>query len=280
MGKRVLITGKDSYIGDMFCDYTTEYYDVVDIVDVRTDEWKNHDFSHYDVVIHVAAIVHKQDKTYTDEECYKVNTDLAFEVAQKAKRSGVKQFVFLSTMSVYGVINGVVNKDTEFNPFNIYGKSKLKAEQLINSLADDGFGVTILRPPMVYGKGCKGNYNELAGFARKMPFFPNYSSSRSMIYIDNLCEIIKKCIDENLFGAFCPQDECYVNTSDMVKLVSYYNGRKIRLTKVFNPFITLALKMKISIVQKVFGSLTYDVDLCPPYKKVDFETAIKKTEEK
>ena len=279
MRKRVLITGENSYIGDSFCKYTTEYFDT-DVIDVVDDKWKDADFSVYDAVVHVAAIVHKQEKNYTQHQYYKVNTDLAVEIADKAKNSGVGQFVFLSTMSVYGVVNGVVDKNTELKPFNSYGKSKLKAEKLLKALSDDRFVVTNVRPPIVYGKGCKGNYNDLASFARKMPFFPEYKSERSMIYIDNLCEFIKKCIDENLSGDFCPQDKSYVNTSHMVKLVADANGKKIRLTKVFNLFITLSLKMKITVVQKVFGSLTYDKDLCPDFDTVDFETAIKRTEQK
>lgn len=277
---RVLITGQDSYIGSMFCEYTTEYYDAVDTIDMRTDDWRNYDFSRYDAVVHVAALVHKQEKAYTKQQYFEVNTKLAYDVAKKAKRDGVSRFVFLSTMSVYGVVNGVITKDTKCDPFNDYGKSKLQAEIMLTDICDESFAVSILRPPIVYGKGCKGNYNELAHFAKKMPFFPNYKSQRSMIYIDNLCEIIRLCIDNKLSGVFCPQDSEYINTSHMVQLVAMANGRKIRLTKFFNPLITLALKMKISIVQKVFGSLVYDTDLCPKYEKVDFETAVYKTEEK
>lgn len=280
MKKRVLITGENSYIGSKFQEYTTKYYDAVDAIDMCTDDWKNFDFSAYDVVIHVAAIVHKQEKSYTQQQYYEVNTKLASDVAKKAKSEGVSQFVFLSTMSVYGVMNGVITKDTLCKPFNDYGKSKLQAEMLLNDMCDDSFVVSILRPPIVYGKGCKGNYNELSAFARKMPFFPNYKSQRSMIYIDNLCEIIKLCIDNKLSGVFCPQDSDYINTSHMVQLIAGANGRKIRLTKFFNPFITLALKMRIRVVQKVFGSLTYEKELCPQYTQVDLETAIRKTEEK
>lgn len=278
MSKQILITGRNSYIGSMFAEFTTEYGYVTDIVDMIGMEWKSCDFSIYDAVVHVAAIVHKQERKYSQEEYFKVNSELAFEVAQKAKNDGIKQFVFLSTMSVYGVRNGVVTKDTPCIPFNPYGESKLKAEQMIRELEDDSFTVTVLRPPIVYGKGCKGNYVELSKFAKKLPFFPDYKSQRSMIYIDNLSAFIKKAIDEKLSGVFCPQDDEYVCASDMVKKVAKANGKAIKLTKIFNPFIALALKLKINIVCKIFGSLTYEKDLCPEYSKVDFDTAIEKTE--
>ncbi len=279
MGKRILITGKNSYIGSKFCDFTTKYGNTVDTVDMIGDDWKNHDFSCYDAVVHVAAVVHKKENSVSKEEYFKVNTQLAVEVAKKAKDSGVSQLLFLSTMSVYGVLNGVISKDTELKPFNEYGKSKLAAEKEISAFEDDNFSVVIVRPPMVYGKGCKGNYMSLAKFAKKLPFFPLYKSQRSMIYIDNLCSFLHKAIDENLSGVFCPQDEEYVNTSLMVEEVARANGRNIKLTKIFNPFITLALKMKINIACKVFGSLIYEKDLCPEFEKVDFKTAIKHTEE-
>lgn len=279
MGERILITGKNSYIGEKFESFITEYGYSVDTVDMIGKGWENCDFSNYDTVVHVAAIVHKQEKEYSNDEYFKVNCELAVDVAKKAKSSGVSQFVFISTMSVYGVVNGVITKDTALNPFNNYGKSKLEAERRILELLDESFTVAVLRPPIVYGKGCKGNYVELSKFAKKLPFFPDYKSCRSMIYIDNLTRFIKKVIDEKLSGIFCPQDESYVNTSQMVKAVANANGKKIKLIKIFNPFITLALKMRINIVCKVFGSLIYEKDLCPEYEKVDFETAIKRTEE-
>ncbi|MBQ8859925.1 MAG: NAD-dependent epimerase/dehydratase family protein [Ruminococcus sp.] len=279
MRKRVLITGKNSYIGDCFSEFTTEYYDAVDTIDMIGDSWKTSDFSLYDAVVHVAALVHKLEKDYTKEEYFRVNCELAVQVAKKAKESGVSQFVFLSTMSVYGLRNGVITKDTKPSPFNNYGRSKLDAEKELQSLEDNNFTVTILRPPIVYGKGCKGNYVELSKFAKKMPFFPDYKSSRSMVYIENLCRFMKKSIDEKLGGVYCVQDKNYVNTSQMVKEIAKANGKNIVLTKIFNPFITLALKLKIRIVCKVFGSLTYEKDLCPDFEKVDFITAIKRTEE-
>lgn len=279
MGKRILITGKNSYIGSKFCDFTTKYGNTVDTVDMIGEEWRNHDFSSYDVVVHVAAVVHQKENSVSKDEYFKVNTQLAAAVAKRAKDSGVSQFVFLSTMSVYGVLNGVIGKDTALNPFNEYGKSKLAAEKEISALKDSNFSVVIVRPPMVYGKGCKGNYVSLSKFAKKLPFFPMYNSQRSMIYIDNLSSFLQKAIDENLSGVFCPQDEEYVNTSMMVKAVAEENGKNIKLTKCFNPFITLALKMKINIVCKVFGSLIYEKDLCPEFSRVDLKTAIKHTEE-
>src|SRR5690606_7124221 len=119
------------------------------------------------VVIHVAGIAHVKETKENADLYYKVNRDLAFEVAKKAKNEGVKQFIFLSSMSVYGIETGIIKINTPTNPKTNYGRSKLEAEELISSIESDSFKVAILRPPMIYGKGCKGNYIRLANLAIK-----------------------------------------------------------------------------------------------------------------
>lgn len=278
MSKKILITGEYSYIGESFCAYATSLLDEVDIVDVRTDEWRKHDFSSYDCVVHVAAIVHKPDKEYTEEEYYAVNTQLAYDVAEKAKNESVKQFVLFSSMSVYGVKRGIITKATELNPTNMYGKSKMLAEQKIEKLRDESFCVAVLRPPMIYGKKCKGNYVQLSRFGKKFSIFPDFDSHRSMLHIENLNRFLKKVIDEKLDGIFCPQDPEYICVTEMMKLIAQANSRKMKTTKLFNPFIRLAMKMKISVFCKVFGTLVYDKNLCPEFDRIDLKTAINLTE--
>lgn len=126
-----------------------------------------------------------------EELYYKVNRDLTIDVAKKAKREGVKQFIFMSSIIVYGDsshINKkrVINQNTIPIPSNFYGRSKLQAEQGITPLMDDKFKVVILRPPMIFGKGAKGNYPKLSKMACKLPLFPDVNNERSMLYIDNL----------------------------------------------------------------------------------------------
>lgn len=178
-------------------------------------------------------IVKKRDK----DLYFRVNRDLAYEVAKKAKKEGVSQFIFLSSMSVYGMETGVITRDTVPQPKSLYGKSKLEAEKLIEHLNDQTYKVAILRPPMVYGKGCKGNYPKLAKLAKITPLFPDIDNKRSMIYVDNLSKFLKVIIDDNQSGLFFPQNNEYVKTSELVKLIAKYNNKKIRLTKLFNPII-------------------------------------------
>src|SRR5699024_9295461 len=168
---------------------------------------------------------------------YRVNRDLTIELAEKAKKENVAQFIFLSSIIVYGENidnDGVINKDTIPKPSNFYGNSKLQAEEGITPLQDDTFNVAIIRPPMIYGKGSKGNYPKLAKLARISPIFPNIENKRSMLHIDNLSEFLKLMIDNEESGLFFPQNKEYVQTSHLVKTIAEVYGKKIWLVKLFN----------------------------------------------
>lgn len=275
--KKVLIIGENSYVGNSLIKWLNNFPNsyITSSISVRDNFWKEEDFSVFDVVVHVAGIAHIKETKENTSLYYKVNRDLAIEVAQKAKNEGVNQFIFLSTMSVYGKVTGVINKDTELKPNNNYGKSKLQAEKLISSLEEDLFKVAILRPPMIYGKGCKGNYTRLAKAALQTPLFPNIENKRSMIYIDNLSEFIRDLIDNSRNGLFFPQNNEYVNTSEMVRLIAEVHGKKIRMTNIFNPLIKL---LKINTINKLFGDLVYEKEITGYCEQISLEDSIKLTE--
>lgn len=278
--KKILITGKNSYVGTSMEKWLRNYPDEYSIysISLRDDSWKETDFSGYDVVLHVAGIAHTKETKENADLYYKVNRDLAFEVAQKAKVEGVKQLIFLSSMSVYGIESGGINKNTPAKPKSNYGKSKHQAEELISALEDDFFKVATLRPPMIYGKGCKGNYIRLANLAVKTPIFPDIGNKRSMIYTDNLCEFIRLLIDKCDSGLFFPQNKEYVCPSKMVKLVAEAHGKRVYLTRVFNPVLQ---KLKNNTLNKVFGDLIYDREMSEyqePYCLYDFRESVFKTE--
>lgn len=262
--KRILITGANSYIGTSFENYLKQWADKyhVDTVDMIGDDWRQKSFAGYDTVFHVAGIAHQKETRKNKELYYKVNRDLAIETAQKAKSDGVKQFIFLSSMSVYGLETGVITKDTVPKPKSHYGKSKLQAEEEISVLSEDKFIVATLRPPMVYGEGCKGNYQMLVKLALKLPIFPYVNNQRSMIHIDNLSEFVKSIIKKEQKGLYCPQDPKYVNTSELVRSIADEHGKKIRLIKGFSWAIWILTKVS-SKVSKAFGDLIYELLLNP-----------------
>lgn len=262
--KKILITGANSYIGTSLEKWLERYSDrySIDTLDMIGNSWKKKDFSKHDVVFHVAGIAHVSSDPKMEDLYYKVNRDLTIEIAKKAKIEGVKQFIFMSSIIVYGDSSNinrkkVIDKNTVPLPSNFYGNSKLQAEDGIRPLESDDFKVVILRPPMIYGKGSKGNYSKLAKMAQKIPVFPNIDNQRSMLYIDNLCEFIRLMIENKESGLFFPQNKEYVCTSEMVKMIVEAHGKKVRLTKVFNPVLKV-MGLKLGIINKAFGNLVYD----------------------
>jgi len=279
--KKILITGKTSYIGGMFTEWVEQWPEQyeIDAISVRGDDWKDVDFSPYDTVFHVAGIAHVSSDPELEEKYFKVNRDLTIEVARKAKADGVKQFIFMSSIIVYGTQNEFIDEHTKPNPDNFYGESKIQAEVGIRPLQDEGFNVAIIRPPMIYGKDSKGNYPLLSKLAQLTPIFPDYDNKRSMLHIDNLAEFIRLIIDNEDKGVFYPQNKEYVKTSDMVKMISKVHNKRLFQTKLFNPIIRPLTR--INLVNKVFGNLAYDMELSDyknNYRNRDFNETIEYTE--
>lgn len=293
--KKILITGANSYIGTAFEKYAYEHYSdklAVDTVDMIDGSWRKRDFSAYDVVFHVAGIAHADVGNVTDEikaKYYAINTDLAIETATKAKDDGVKQFVFMSSAIIYGDsapygTPKVITKDTEPSPANFYGDSKWQADKGVRTLSDDNFTVTVLRPPMIYGKGSKGNYPTLSKMARKLPVFPYINNERSMLYIENLCEFLCQVMIRSEGGIFYPQNSEYSRTSEIVRMIAETTNHRIFVSKIFNPAVKLALLIPgktRNLANKAFGNLTYDMSLSEydfDYRVADLKTSIERTE--
>lgn len=256
--KRILITGANSYIGTSFESYIKQWPEdyQVDTIDMIDGSWREKSFAGYDAVFHVAGIAHMKETRKNAPLYYSVNRDLAVETARKSKADGVKQFVFLSSMSVYGMETGVITKETQPAPKTHYGKSKLEAEKGMSALVDENYSVAILRPPMVYGKGCKGNFQLLLRIAEKAPIFPCYANQRSMIYIDNLSSFVKMTIDNVMSDMLYPQNREYVRTDYMLKLIAERMERNVSRSKLLTPAVAVAKKF-IAQPRKAFGSLIY-----------------------
>ena len=277
--KKILITGAGSYIGVSFENYLKQFDGYsVETVDMQSEDWENKSFSGFSAVFHVAGIAHIKETEQNRDLYYKVNRDLAVKTAQKAKAEGVEQFVFLSTMSVYGLNQGVITAETEKKPNNAYGISKLEAEEKIISLEDESFTVSVVRPPMVYGKGCKGNFNTVVKLACKSPVFPKLKNERSMIFIDNLCEFIRLIVDDKIGGVFCPQNREYVNTTDLARLIARNKGKKVWFSRVAG-LAVIMFRPFMGMLQKAFGTLIYkdSEQFDFKYCVTDFEDSVKKS---
>ena len=288
--KKILITGANSYIGMSFEKYMAQWPEKyqVDTVDMIDGTWRQKDFSGYDCVYHVAGIAHSDSGKISPERAklyYAVNTDLTVETAKKAKAEGVKQFIFMSSAIVYGESapigkSKVITRDTPVSPANSYGDSKVQAEKGILPLNDDSFKVVILRPPMIYGPGSKGNYPVLSKLAQKLPVFPKVDNQRSMLFIDNLMEFVRLMVENEEQGIFWPQNAEYSNTTELVQLIAKTHGKKI----VIIPGFTWALKLMsrcTGLVNKAFGSLVNEMSISEykeEYRKVDLRESIRRTE--
>lgn len=284
--KRILVTGKGSYIGSHFIEEMRKYpkeYEIDDL-DMVDGTWKEHDFGQYDVVYHVAGLAHSTPDESQRDLYYRVNTDLTYEVAKTAKEAGVKQFIFMSSIIVYGSgtigQDRLITKDTPLTPDNFYGDSKKQAELKIRPLEDDNFKIVIVRPPMIYGPKSKGNYPLLAKFAKKTPIFPTMKNQRSMLYLGNLIQFIKLMIDNEERGTYLPQNEEYVSSYELVKEIAGIHEHRIWFTGLLNPFLKLFNRQVY--VNKVFGNLTIEKELSKykePYCKYTLKESIKITEE-
>lgn len=293
--KRVLITGANSYIGVSFENYVKEHYGSalsIDTVDMIDGSWKEKDFSGYDIVFHVAGLAHADVGNVSDAvkaKYYAINTDLAIATARKAKGEGVKQFVFMSSAIVYGDSAPYgktkrITAATKPKPANFYGDSKWQADQGVRALADESFTVTVLRPPMIYGKGSKGNYPTLAKMAKKLPIFPDVQNERSMLYIENLCELLCQVMIRGEGGVFWPQNAEYTRTSEMVKLIGQASGHKVRVSRAWNWVVSLAQLIPgktRGLANKAFGNLSYDQNMSKyefKYQIVSLKESIERTE--
>ena len=280
--KKILITGSGSYIGESFKEYLKNFGEEysTDTLDMQRADWREHDFSGYDVVYHVAGIAHRKETSENAHLYYEVNRDLALEVAHKAKSEGVSQLIFLSSMSVYGIERGVITPDTPLAPKSNYGRSKMEAEEGMTELASEDFAICTLRPPMVYGKGCKGNYTTLSTLAKKLPCFPYVDNKRSMLYIENLVEFVKLMVDNEEHGIFWPQNSEYTNTSQMVAMIAAVHGKRMILVKGFSWALKILSRMT-ALVDKAFGSFCCDQEMSS-YKQnyciVNLADSIKETE--
>ncbi len=303
--KRILITGANSYIGTSLERYLLEYNAAqgrelyrVDRISQREPVWESFDFHGYDAVFQASGIAHVDTGAVTQEQqamYYRVNCDLAVATARKAQEAGVGLFLYPSSIIVYGdsapygksrvvtgVITGVITPETPADNSHFYGNSKIRAEEELGRLE---MQVAILRLPMVYGKGSKGNYPLLAKLADKLPFFPDIQNQRSMIYIENLCEFIRQRIEDGKGGLYFPQNAEYTTTSQMVQEIAAAHGRKVRLLKAMNPLVALASRLpgKIGVMaNKAFGSLVYDKSMSgdmESYCLYDLRESIRRTEQ-
>lgn len=266
--KTLMITGASGFIGSNFIERYKDKYNIipVDLLKIKPEEI---DFRGVDTVLHLAALVH-QMKGAPREKYFEVNTELTRRVAEEGKKQGVRHFVFYSTVKVYGYDgdlynhNLILNEESECKPMNDpYGESKWEAEKILRSLEDDNFKIGIIRPPMVYGKGVKGNMESLIKLVKMFPILPfNYDKNRrSLVNIENLMYLTALVIDKEASGVFLPLDEKNISLKEIVEgIEKAYDLKRINIPMI-QPIFWLLTKMKPNIMVRLFGTLQFDNQL-------------------
>ncbi|EKU45997.1 NAD-dependent epimerase/dehydratase family protein [Staphylococcus massiliensis] len=284
MAKRILITGTKGYIG---CALEKHFKDLghdVKRLDVKSPTYLAQSFKSFDVVIHTAAIVHNNLKNASMLDYMNINYHLTRKIADKAKQDGVSQFIFFSTMNVFGLLGGVgyetiITKTTPTNPQTAYGISKGYAEDYLRQIETNRFKVSIVRPPMVYGKDAPGNFAKLEKIARLGSLFPNIHNHRSVIHIDNLTRFVETLVYEQASGIFHPQDFSYMSTTETIHDIRMLKGKQLKTFPVSKGLFKMM--NKVPMLKKVYGNLVYSQNIDKPqdYRKgfIDFGDALKKT---
>lgn len=230
---------------------------VIDLFSITEEDFKGSD-----VVINFAAIVH-QPKLKDDALYQRVNTELPIHLAVEAKKAGVKHFIQISTIAVYGDVDKISVDSIEI-PTNIYGQTKLNADLALLDLQDLSFGVTIVRPPMVYGGGkAPGNLLNLINAAFKgipMPF-KGVSNKRDFIHVDNLVLALISIVNNEIFGIVIPTDRKAVSSYELVKIIKKYSSKKVIVIKIPGIIRKLINIVNPNIYKKVFGSLEVECNL-------------------
>lgn len=257
--RKVLLIGANSYIGQEFRNFKdNNCIDAIDLtlVSASNREWEDVDFSQFDTIMHLSALVHKKENKQMEFDYYNINYKLAVAIAEKARDNNIKHFIFFSTAAVFDPRMNCVMKDTAPNPLSLYGKSKLAAENAIRSMNSDDFEVAIVRIPMVYGDRCKGNYQRLMKLAKYIAIIPEFHNRRSAIHINKLCGFLTDLIINKKNGYFYPQDEEYMDTCDTIVKIRKQMGKRTYLTNKFNFLIKILLPYS-NTLSKMFGDFYY-----------------------
>ena len=255
--KRLLITGSTGYLGDAFINqYNYKYiFERFSLLNQKIEDIK---LDNIDVILHCAALVHQKIE-HSYKKYYEINVVYPVKLAKVAKQNGVKQFIFISTIAVYGEEKEKLDESTYCKPITLYGKSKLEAEKQLLELNNDDFVVSIIRSPMIYGKSAPGNIDILVKLVKKIPIIPlgNIQNKRTFIFIQNLCYIINELILQKKSDIFLAADDEPISTSRLIELIAKNLEKKIYLIKI--PFFESLLKiLKPSFHKRLYGSLEID----------------------
>lgn len=283
---RILVLGKSGFVSRKFQQYMLENHPdtTVDAISLRDEAIENLNFKNYDIVFNTIGLAHNNARMGTEEQFMYLNTELPPKLGEIARRDGVKTYIHMSSSIIYGsnrslVDSYVIDKDTPISPEGIYGRSKFLGEAKVMDLQTSDFHVAVIRSPLVYDETVGDNFGLLVKYARFMPIVPDINNSQSMIYSENLCELVYLIAESNQEGIYFPQQDEYFCTSQFVSDMAKTLGRKIWVTKIFNGALRM-LSGKVGIVDKAFGNMCYAREISDhfegKYVRVTYAESIKR----
>lgn len=224
-----------------------------------------------DVVVHLAARVHVMQETTANPlvEFRRLNTEVTLNLAKQAAESGVKRFIYLSSIKVNGEFTlpeKPFTEDDEFVPVDPYALSKYEAEQELLQLAkNSNMEIVIIRPPLVYGPGVKANFLSMMNWLYKripLPFGSIYNK-RSLVALDNLVDLIITCIEHPAAAnqVFLVADGEDLSTSELLNRLSLALGKKSLLIQVNQKLLEIGLSLlgRKDLAHRLCGSLQVDI---------------------
>lgn len=272
--KRLLVTGSSGYLGSNFIQKYQSIYNF-SFFSLLSDKLERVELNSVNAILHCAAIAHNKQKA-SSEDYEEINVNYPYELAQMAKSRGVKQFIFISSVSVYGE-KEFINHESDTNPTSAYGRSKLKAEKKLLALNDSSFTISILRIPMIYGPKAPGNIETLTKLLNYLPIIPlgNIDNKRTFISISNVLQSINVILKNKKGGVFLLSDEESISTSKLVSiLISKIGKKRILVDSILVKYFIKVLFP--SIYNKLWGSMVIDSSLSRSLLELDFSKGAKK----
>ena len=273
MHMKVIVTGANGFVGTRFMQYNQARFQL-EPLSLRSVDWSKVNLAGIDAVVHLAGKAHDMHST-NDAEYFEINYDLTKKLADKAREQGVPHFIYISTVKVYGDEDReVLNEQSDCHPEDAYGKSKLQAELYLRSIENNQFRVAIVRPPLVYGPGVKGNLIRVLGLAgTNLPLpFARTANKRSMVYLDNLVELLNSILEKRSSGTFVAGDEHTVSTEELIAEIRRAMHKKPRLISIPALARSILRKLKPAFYKRLFGSFVIDnqntnkaLQFAPPY---------------
>lgn len=274
--KTLMITGASGFIGSNFIKKYENEYNIIPVCLIKNKP-EDLDYTGVDTILHLAALVH-QMKGAPEEKYFEVNTELTRRLATTAKEKGVGHFVFYSTVKVYGFDGELNNHDfiltenSPCNPNDPYGTSKYEAEKILNSLQEENFKIAMVRPPMVYGEGVKGNMLSLMKLINILPIIPfDYDNNkRSIISTENLLYLTHLIIKNQADGIYLGTEGNPVSIKEIAESIEKGIGKK-KINIKFPKFIfKLLCKIKLDIMVRLYGTLAFKQE--DNYEKIGYES--------